>query len=111
MAISEIPAKIVESAAGLTGKKMEIARDLFKIVYGERIHEMKVEEVIEKYKEVFELMKDVSPPEQATHFLKHHKIAFQIGISFLIFFLIVVLSFVFHKYWDHMVDVLTQAFF
>jgi len=90
---------------------MEIARDLFKMVYGERIHEMKVEEVIAKYKEVFDLMKDVSPPEQTTHFLKHHKIVLQIVISFLIFFLMIALSFVFHKYWDHMVDVLTQAFF
>jgi len=104
MPISEIPAKMVESAAGLTGRKMEIARDLFKIAYEGRTQGMKVEEIVKKYKEVFDLMKDITPPEQTTHFLKRHKISFHVGVAVITFLVMTTLSFLFHQYWEHIVD-------
>lgn len=102
MAISEIPAKMVESAANLTGKKMEVARDLFKIAYEKEIPRMNVEEMVEKYKEVFDLMKDITPPEQeqTTHFLKRHQVSLYMFLSITSFIVIFGLSFLLHKYVD-----------
>jgi len=112
MAISEIPAKVVESTVGLTGKKMEIARDLFKMAYEGRTANMKVEEVVGKYKEVFNLMKDIAPPEhEAERFLKRHKISFHVWFALGIFFLMTALSFTFHKYWDLIIDGLRKMLY
>ena len=104
MPISEIPAKMLESAAGLTERKMEIARDLFKMAYEGRTKDMTVEEIIEKYKEIFDLMKDVAPPEQTTHYLKQHKISFHMALAVVTFLLMTGLSFIFHRYWDHLIS-------
>jgi hypothetical protein len=106
MAISEIPAKMVESAANLTGKKMEVARDLFKIAYEKEIPHMAIQEMVEKYKEVFDLMKDISPPEQeqTTHFLKRHHVGVYMFLSVISFTVIFALSFLFHKYVDTLMN-------
>lgn len=102
MAFSEIPAKMVESAANLTGKKMEVARDLFKIAYEKEIPHMAIQEMVEKYKEVFDLMKDITPPEQeqTTHFLKRHHMSLYALLSVVFFIFVFGLSFLFHKHVD-----------
>lgn len=69
MSLAELPSKIVESASSLTVIKMQICCEILKISYEQKI---KLEEVVKDYTTTFDVLKDLTPPEQTTHFIKKH---------------------------------------
>lgn len=69
MSLAELPSKIVESASSLTIGKMQICCEILKISYEQKIN---LEEVVKDYTTTFNALKDLTPPEQTTHFIKKH---------------------------------------
>lgn len=78
MSLIELPSKAAESASALTVEKMKICFEILKISYEKK---MSVKEVGENYTTVFNLLKDLTPPEQTAHFIKRHYKLFSLLIT------------------------------
>lgn len=80
--MTELPSKILESAAALTDEKLKISCELVKISYEKKID---LQEVIKSYKKTVRAIRNVAPPEQTTTDLKkHHKFIFLFSAIFIV---------------------------
>jgi hypothetical protein len=102
MSILDFPGKLVESATNLTEKKLQLSLDLLKVLYGPAYSPKNTEEMMNNYVKIFEGLKDLTPPEQATTYIKRHKKIVKPFITFIIAFSIIVIYLLLkHGSWEY----------
>jgi hypothetical protein len=102
MSVLDFPGKLVESAAHLTERKLQLAVDLLRIFYGPNTNKCPatLEELIHDYICLFENLRDLTPPEQTTTYMRHHKKI--IKVLLLIGILVVFVAAYFYNKWGHL---------